>query len=135
MPSLNDVIKVNRSNRYQAAKYKRDIEEMIGWSIKQALTIGNLKPVKEPCVIHMKFHESTKRRDVDNIQSSQKFLLDALVNNGVLPNDNRRYVKQIYHTIVDDSQDYVVVSIYGVNDVRLKILEQECREGKHEQYS
>lgn len=111
MPSLNDVIAKNRTNRYVGAKFKKDIEEVIGWAIKQALTMGTLKPVNKSCVIYIDWHESTKRRDSDNVQSSQKFILDAMVENGILPNDNRRYVKQIYHEIIDDSVDYVVVRI------------------------
>lgn len=111
LPSLNEVIAKNRANRYYGAKFKADIEEAIGWDIKQALTIGSLKPIKTPCEIHIEFHEATKKRDADNIQSSQKFILDAMVKNGVLQNDSRRYVKQIHHTIVDDKSDFVVVVI------------------------
>lgn len=115
LPSLNDVIDKNRSNRYGGNKFKQDIETVIGWAIKQALTMKTLKPVKNPCVIEIEWHEATKRRDVDNIQSSQKFILDAMVKNGILQNDNRRYVRQIYHEIIDDSDDYVVVKIKEID--------------------
>ena len=111
LPSLNDVIAKNRSNRYLGAKFKKDIEEVIGWAIKQALVMKTLKPVKNPCVIYIDWHEATKKRDVDNVQSSKKFVLDAMVQNGILPNDNRRYVKQIYDQIIDDNDDFVVVRI------------------------
>lgn len=111
LPSLNEVIDKNRANRYYGAQYKADIEEAIGWDIKQALTAGTLTPTDQPCEIYIEFHEATKRRDVDNIQSSQKFILDAMVKNGVLKNDSRRYVKQVHHRIIDDSSDFVVVEI------------------------
>ena len=111
LPSLNDVIAKNRANRYLGAQFKKDIEQVIGWAIKQALTMKTLKPVKNPCVIYIEWHEATKRRDVDNVQSSQKFILDAMVQNGILINDNRRYVKQVNHKVIDDSVDYVVVKI------------------------
>lgn len=114
LPSLNDVIAKNRTNRYAGAKYKKSIEDIIGWSIKRALLNKTLWPVHTACVIEIDWHEATKRRDVDNIQSSQKFILDALVNNSILPNDNRRYVKQIYHNIIDDEVDYVVVRIKAI---------------------
>lgn len=114
LPSLNDVINVNRNNRYQGNNFKKEIEEVIGWDIKRALAAGTLKPVEKPCVIYIEFHESSKRRDVDNIQSSQKFLLDSMVRNGVLKNDSRRYVKQTYPVVVDDSEDFVVVKIEEV---------------------
>ena len=111
LPSLNDVIEKNRANKYLGAKFKADIEEVIGWAIKQAVVMKTLKPVKKTCVIYIDWHEATKRRDVDNVQSSQKFVLDAMVKNGILPNDNRRWVRQIYHDIIDDNDDFVVVRI------------------------
>lgn len=111
LPSLNDVIAKNRANRYMGAKFKKEIEEVIGWAIKQALTMRTLKPVEKPCYLEIDWHEATKRRDADNVQSSQKFILDAMVENGILKNDSRRYVKQIYHQIIDDNDDYVVVRI------------------------
>lgn len=120
LPSLNDVIEKNRSNKYLGAKFKSDIEEAIGWDIKQALTKGTLKPIVEPCDILIDFYESTKRRDTDNVQSSTKFILDSMVKNGVLKNDNRKWVKQIYHKIHDDKEDWVKVSI--VNDGKINIV-------------
>lgn len=107
LPSLNDVIEKNRTNRYAGAKLKKDIETHIGWAIRAAA----LKPITNPCVIEVDWHEATKRRDVDNIHSSVKFILDALVKCGILKNDNRRYVKQIYHTVIDDDTNFVVVRI------------------------
>lgn len=114
LPSLNDVVAKNRANRYLGNKFKQDVEEVIGWAIKQALTTKTLKPVDKPCVIYIDWHEATKRRDTDNVQSSQKFVLDAMVKNGILKNDSRRYVKQIYHEIIDDKEDFVVVRIKEV---------------------
>ena len=111
LPSLNDVIDTNRYNKYAGNNYKKEIQELIGWDIRQALTKGVLKPVEKPCVIYIDWHEKTKRRDADNVQSSQKFVLDAMVTNGIFPNDNRRWVRQIYHQIIDDKDDFVVVRI------------------------
>ena len=111
LPSLNDVVLKNRTNKYYANKFKQDIEEVIGWAIKQAVTMKTLKPTSKPCVIYIDWHEKTKRRDTDNVQSSAKFVLDSMVKNGILKNDSRRYVKQIYHEIIDDNENYVVVRI------------------------
>ncbi|MDE5582449.1 MAG: RusA family crossover junction endodeoxyribonuclease [Ruminococcus sp.] len=111
LPSLNEVINKDRSNRFAGAVYKKDTEKLISRYIAKALTTGELKPVSEAVTIRIDWYEKTRRRDVDNIQSSQKFILDALVSNGVLPDDNRRYVKQIYHTIHDSTENKVSVSI------------------------
>ena len=117
LPSLNDVICANRANRYAGAKLKKEIETSIGWAIKEAVLTKNLKPITNPCVINIEWHEATKRRDVDNIHSSVKFILDALVKNGILKNDSRRYVKQIYHNVIDDKENFVVVRIKEVEEI------------------
>lgn len=114
LPSLNDTLRYNRTNKYMGAKFKHEIEEVIGWSIRKALASKTLHKVTAPVVIKIYWHEKTKRRDVDNIQSAQKFILDALVSKGVLVDDSRKYVKQIYHEIVDDVKDYVEVELIEV---------------------
>jgi len=111
LPSLNQVICKDRGNKFAGAVYKKDTEKVISRYIQLALKTGELKPVSEPCIIRIDWYEKTKRRDVDNIQSSQKFILDALVNNGILHDDGRKYVTQIYHHIFDSDKDKVSVTI------------------------
>lgn len=111
LPSLNDVIRKDRSNKFAGAVYKKDTEKIISRYITKALETGELKPVSEPCTLRIDWYEKTRRRDADNIQSSQKFILDALVSNGVLPDDSRRYVTQIYHRIHDGEENKVSVMI------------------------
>lgn len=109
LPSRNEVDAANRSNKYLGAKMKRETEELIGQYINIARYKGYIKPVDYPVIIDIHWHEKTKRRDVDNIQSAAKFVLDALQKQGILVNDNRQHVKQIFHTIVDDKKDFVEV--------------------------
>ena len=111
LPSMNEVINANRQNKYIGAKLKREIEETIQQYISIARYRGQIKPVNYPVILDIKWHEKTKKRDVDNICSSVKFLLDALQKQGILVNDSRKYVKQIFHTVVDDTSDYVEVSL------------------------
>ena len=116
LPSMNELIAANRQNRYKGAKMKRETEEVIGQYIRIARLRGTIKPVSEPVEVYIEWHEKTKKRDTDNIQSAQKFILDALQKQGILINDNRRYVKQIYHKIVDDTADFVEVTLKGVKE-------------------
>lgn len=109
LPSLNKVIDANRNNRYSGAHLKKKVQEEIGWYIRSALSKGDLKPVQKRVTISITWHEKTKRRDVDNIQSAKKFILDAMVEQGILIDDKRKYVAQIYDTVVDDKEDYVEV--------------------------
>ena len=114
LPSLNEVINKDRSNRFAGANYKKSTEKVISRYIEKALLSGELKPVSVPCTVRIDWYEKTKRRDVDNVQSSQKFILDALVSNGVLPDDSRRYITQIYHRIIDGDENKVSVMLETV---------------------
>ncbi len=111
LPSMNEVVNKNRSNRYAAAQMKKDLEARICLYIREAMRKGTLSVVVKPCRVKFTWHERTKKRDVDNIQSSQKFVLDALQKSGVLPNDNRKWVRQIMHEVVDSDRDGVLVEL------------------------
>ena len=111
LPSLNELINANRHNRFKGAKMKEEIDDIISLYIMQARARGDIEPIDQPCIIFIDWHERTKKRDVDNIQSSQKFILDALQKTGIILNDNQRYVRQIYHEVIQDKSDYVKVRI------------------------
>lgn len=121
LPGLNEYIAAMNSNRHVGNKLKQDTEEFIMWAIKRGLAKGTLKRVLEPCDIYIEFREATKRRDVDNIQSAQKFILDALVKTGVLKNDGQRWVKQIYHRVVPAVKDCCIVYMIPAGQARLTI--------------
>lgn len=109
LPSLNEVIRENRKNRYAGAKIKKDTEKIICTEIASAVNSGSLVPVNQPCIVHISWYEKTKRRDVDNIQSSQKFILDSLVRCGILHDDGQKYVTQVFHKVVESDEDMVDV--------------------------
>lgn len=88
LPGLNEVIEANRRNRHAGAKLKRENEQEIIWCIKSA----KLQPVKLPCIVHLTFEESNHRRDVDNVESAKKMVLDALVKAGILQGDSPKWV-------------------------------------------
>ena len=111
LPSYNEYIDKCRSHWSTGAKFKKNIDNLIGYEILRAKAEKKLAPFSDPCVIYIEWHERTKKRDVDNIQSAQKFILDALQLMKIIPNDSRRYVKQIYHSIFDDTKDFVKVTL------------------------
>lgn len=86
LPSLNDYIKVCRTNKYMAGKYKKDLEDKI------ALFLLKMPKYEKPIKIHFTWVEGNKRRDIDNVAFAKKFILDAMVKYGKLENDNRNYV-------------------------------------------
>ena len=86
LPSLNDYIRVCRTNKYMASKYKKDIEEQIH------LFLLKMPKYDKPIKIHFTWIEGNKKRDLDNICFAKKFILDAMVKYGHLKDDNRNYV-------------------------------------------
>lgn len=95
LPSLNEYIGVCRTNQYKAAKFKKDIEENI------MVFLARLPRIEKPVKIHFLWIEESRRRDIDNISGSKKFILDAMVKAGKLKDDNRRCV-----TAFTDDFDY-----------------------------
>lgn len=114
LPSLNDYINACRTNQYKGAKLKKDVENLISTYIKIAKVQKKLKPTDKPIIVHFEWHEKTKRRDADNVASAKKYILDAMQKSGIIPNDNRKYVKGFTDTIIDDKSDFVVVTIKEV---------------------
>lgn len=113
LPSLNELIAANRKNPHAGAKLKRDTDMQIGWVIANE----HIAPVVGPCIVLMVFHEPNRRRDVDNVESARKFVLDALVKSGVLAGDSPRYVVGAPSFTVYGDAAYVDVRIISDADV------------------
>jgi len=111
LPGLNEYTSACRAHWSNGARMKRRIEESIVWYIKAARARGMLRPTTARVVLHIEWHESDMRRDVDNIVFAKKFILDALQLAGIIPNDNRKHVAGVYDEIVDDDCDYVRVRL------------------------
>ena len=94
LPSLNEVINQNRANKFAGAQIKSQLTQELAWTFKP-----QCEPITDPCCVLITFYEPNKRRDIDNIQSSTKFILDALVMAGILVNDTQRYVTDVSHKI------------------------------------
>lgn len=86
---LNEYTNVNRYNKYAGAKQKKEEQNYIKMCIKQQL--GNLK-INKPVIGTFTWIEENKRRDLDNICFAKKFILDSLVELGILKDDNRKMV-------------------------------------------
>lgn len=114
LPSLNEYIGEMNNTRYKGNRLKKDMMELIQWYIYESANNGKcrkVKPSEYPVELHIEWHEKDKRRDVDNIKSAAKFLLDAMTGIGLIVDDGRRYISQIHDTIIDDKETFVVVEI------------------------
>ena len=95
LPSCNTYINACRRNRFVGAKLKADTEDQI------IIFLNKLPRIENPVKISFLWIEDSKRRDLDGITFGKKFILDALVKAGVLPDDSQKYVKAF-----TDSFDY-----------------------------
>ena len=123
LPTLNEVVNSERTNRYKAASERKKTEQMIAVFISLAVKQGTLRPVKEPCEVIIEHYEKYKRKDADNLEIRAKFILDGLVQCGILENDSRKYVKNVYHTVHEADIDSVKVRL--VKSVELNVVELE----------
>jgi Holliday junction resolvase RusA-like endonuclease len=108
LPSLNDYIDQCRFNKYNAARFKKTIDNMIIYEIYRQLK--NVKIIK-PVIVHLHFIEENKKRDIDNIYSAAKYVLDALVKTKVLENDNPKHVVDIKYSYEYAKQNKVIVTL------------------------
>ena len=110
LPSLNDYIKVCRGNKYQAAKYKAQIEHEIG------LFLMKMPKWTKPIKIHFRWIEGNKKRDLDNIAFAKKFILDAMQKYGKLENDNRNHVYAFTDSFEYGKETKVILEIEDDKD-------------------
>lgn len=108
LPSLNEYIDVCRTNPYKASKFKKDLESTIG------IFLSRLPVFERPIKIHFHWVEENKRRDLDNICAAKKFILDAMVKQGKLKDDNRRFVAAFTDTFEYQKEAKVVIEITEV---------------------
>jgi len=105
LPSLNDYIRVCRTNKFLASKYKKDIEEQIHYFLIK------MPKYEKPIKIHFTWVEGNKKRDLDNIAFSKKFILDTMVKYGKLKDDNRNYVYAFTDSFEYGSETKVILEI------------------------
>lgn len=88
LPSLNEYIRAERSNRYAASKIKKDATELVYWSCREQKLSCCTKPVK----ITFHWYMKNKRKDLDNVAFAKKFVNDGLVKAGILFDDSQKWV-------------------------------------------
>lgn len=118
LTALNEFINAERRNRYVAAKIKKD---ETGYC-QEVAEKSDLKLQENdfPCALIITWYVKNKRKDADNIAFAKKFILDGLVEAGVLPNDNRKYV-QGFVDIVEEDKEHQRIEI---TFVPIEVLEE-----------
>lgn len=97
-PGLNEYTRKNRANWRAGKNMKEKYTQMVAWEAKGQHLSAWHKPVK----ILFSWYEEDNRRDLDNIFSAKKFILDGLVEAGVIPDDGQKYVRGLRDEIFID---------------------------------
>lgn len=106
LPSLNEYIAVERSNKYKAAKMKKVATATC------AFAFVNLKPIPKnwlPVNVLFNWYCKNKRRDPDNIAFAKKFIFDGMVTLEFLPGDGWGEVASLKDNFYIDTKDWVEI--------------------------
>ena len=101
LPGLNDMIDAARKNKYESAKMKKAYTELVAWCAKSA----RLPHLSSPVDLVFTWYEPNRKRDKDNIMAGQKFILDGLVQAGVIANDGWKQIGKITHDCQVDREN------------------------------
>ncbi len=111
LPGLNEMLGSARSNRFGAAAEKKRLTKRCADACR-----GKGK-FDGPVHVEIYWFERDIRRDADNLTAGQKFILDGLVEAGVIPNDNRKFVPQPprHFVAVDKRRPRIVVVVKEIS--------------------
>ena len=109
---LNEYVRECRGNRYRGARAKRDQQDIVVAAIKAA----GIRRCEYPVEVGVAWIEGRSvngaMRDPDNIRFGLKFILDALVECRVIPNDSPYWVRRTFdHYSYNNSNPRVQVRI------------------------
>ena len=104
LPGANDII------RKHHMVYSR-LKSQWGLTIARCIIVAKLKRV-QACTVAFLWQEKDNRRDDDNVMFAQKFVLDALRDTKIIPDDRRRYIHALIHqVIVEPTNPGVTVTV------------------------
>ncbi len=91
LDNLNDYIRAIDANRHEGSKLKKKNQNKVIAEIYEQL--GRLR-IKKPVIIRYRWYEKDRRRDLDNISSfGRKVIQDALVSTRVIENDGWKEIR------------------------------------------
>ena len=116
LPGMNEIIaaaKLRKRNYKEYAVMKDKNTEQVAW-----LAIQSHIPRFEKAYFIITWYEPDLRRDPDNIMAGQKFIMDGLVQAGVIPDDSQKYIAGIVHRFrVDKRRPRVEVEIIDATKI------------------
>lgn len=101
LPGRNEAENAARTSWATGANLKKTNTERVYWECKAQ----RLEPVKGMAHITVTFYEKDYRRDTDNILGGLKYILDGLVNAGIIVDDGRKYVDLSVNPVMVDKKN------------------------------
>ena len=115
LPNLNDYTKACRGNKYAGATMKKHSEAIISAYIMEQLKGVHFEGTVE---LSFRWYEPNRKRDLDNICFAKKFILDALVSNGIIVADGWKGVVGFTdHFFVDAKKPRIEVDIKKAGEI------------------
>lgn len=95
LPGMNEIIAAAKSHYGQYSAQKAENTALVAACAKGL-------PKLNAAHIRICWFEPDERRDVDNVASGAKYVLDGIVRAGVLPNDTRKHVLSLTNEVMTD---------------------------------
>lgn len=108
LPCMNDLIAANRLNKYAGAGVKKKTQRQIILILRPQV---KERKFTEKVNIHIEYYEKDMRRDEDNVMSAAKFILDAMQDIKLIPNDSRKYVHLTQEVFTDRENPRIEIEV------------------------
>lgn len=101
---FNEYTDINRHNRFKGAKMKKEQTALCKWYIPKI-------KIDYPVEITYIWTVKTLKNDLGNVQVGNKFIEDAMVETGFLPDDSLLWIKKITHEYRKGKKEQVEVIV------------------------
>lgn len=113
LTDLNTYIKSLNNSRWGG----NDIKQSETYRVATEVRLARLEDVDQyPVKISIDWYSKDKRIDIDNVSFAKKFILDGMVEAGLIENDSRKYVVGIGREqfFIDKNRPRVEVTVESV---------------------
>ncbi len=101
---LNEYTEINRYNRYKGARMKKDMTKLCAYYIPKI-------KLDYPIEITYVWTVKSLANDLGNASVGNKFIEDAMVKKGLIPDDNLKWIKKITHEYLKGKKEKVKIII------------------------
>ena len=124
IPTLNEVINIERRNRFAAAKLKATTEANICSSLLLAVRTS-IPEAAYPIHTSYTWYRKDKRTDPSNVAFGIKYIEDALQTAGMIRNDGPKQIERIsHHFKYGEEKNWVELTIYSASS---SVVDQDCQ--------